>query len=140
MNGPLWSYDDTRYLLASAGVEPVERIAAKLGRSASACNEKLRRETGRGMRAFSGLLTGSEAARLCGRCESVIWWWRLKGLVTTKASVGISGNRMLDPFDLQEFLLSHRNILAGLDPFARRRIGLTVYDVSEIEAEQRKEG
>ena len=139
MNGEPWTQDELRYLFASVGAEPLQDVAARLGRSHKACIRIIEKRGG-GIKRMSGMLTLNQVARRCNRRANAVWLWTKRGLETHRTSRGRGGFCLVDPFDLQEFLLSHRNILAGLDPFARRRIGLTVFDVAEIDAEARKAG
>ena len=124
-----WSSAEDDYLLEHAGLEPLPGVARHLGRSSGACQARLY-ALGMTVRSNQGLLSTGEVARLCRRARTSVQNWIARGLRCRRINT-TRGDHLIDRKDLVAFLRNEPDILAGIDPFTRRKLGLSVFDLQE---------
>lgn len=124
-----WGDDEQSYLLEHAGVYCTRLIARRLRRSRLAVLSRIQR-LGLTIRGNQGLLSLGQVASLLGRHPSTIRAWKDRGLYMTRMRGG-HACLYVSVDHLRRFLRRRPNILAGIDPFARRRLKLSIYDLED---------
>jgi hypothetical protein len=125
---PWTAHEDDQLLEAIEG-RSLEYAARQLGRSRSACQQRLHR-LGLTVASAGGWLTTGDVARLVGHSRQAIQNWCSRGLPVRRMK-NRRGDRLICRDALCRWLRKNPEILAGIGPLHRRRLKLSVHDLQE---------